>query len=1077
MSTAPTNENHNHLNNCSTKELSGETDTYSIEDMEDTHRNSGPSTSKESGNASQAPRGGKPKEPTSNIDTASTIPARSTALNAAESRGKTTNRPKALTRAVDPEFSRSPPTTQSTNNRTLYNPKTHKQKTSAKASRDDKQTPLPQARKTAPEQRRQNAMKEMHEEDGNTTATTETYENHDRLQMIKEPETRPISSDQLIVEVKGIYAGLIMVEAKCCEVDAKQHQAVLAMDTNTPPLNHEQWQALIALHRTLLHEHHDFFLASQHPSAGAALKKLAQKYSMPARMWRHGIHSFLELLRHRLPHSLEHMLTFIYLAYSMMALLYETVPAFEETWIECLGDLGRYRMAIEDDDVRDREVWQNCAKFWYSKAADKNPNVGRLYHHLAILARPNIVHQFFYYCKSLGVVQPFNSARESILTVFDPIYNKDLFSQKNVTVTSLFIQLHCITFTQVDFDKIDPLISQLEPLLKDSISRSGVDWKAVGFHMAACNITSLYQYGKADSILREVWKMDARMHGRQQVEEDTTSPLENSAEANTASEPAAGALPSSFGNDQRKLATGTDLENAIDGSSNSMPFISFNASKRLAYTVLTLVLERHHDPNVMPHLLAWMVFLNHIVRYERAKHLIEMDFPFQSLIQALNKLYVDSHEPPALYGADIDDKLRYVQGERPLPEEFDLLGFEWAQNYMETEWFTEKPIDTEERCQESEGMEKTRQQRILWLAVKLSAVKQNDWIAFDPSSKSFSIHPSLKSRTDILYKQTSKDSKERKETSPEKTVQDRDCYEESQSDVEMNADGYVMVEHEPLSEGVKKLKHREQELKAQIAAQALRTTVKTEAIAEASKPAPTTRGPEIMNPKYTVFILDTNLLISHLDTFSLLVARGWPVIIPNAVITELHGLSTKTGSVGDSCRSAMISIKRAIADHKDVKILTAQNSDLSRTGFYKEQVQEQENVTNMDDVIILVASNQLKLRREAWAVKGVTDFEGAELAILLTEDTNMRVKAKAQQIEAMSTTSLKRHLVQLGENVKASSPSSPRQKRKQTPQLSVRIQGEYDDEDPVYVPTQEDFNTKAKTPHHRRNKRGKTIVE
>lgn len=66
---------------------------------------------------------------------------------------------------------------------------------------------------------------------------------------------------------------------------------------------------------------------------------------MPARMWRHGIHSFLELLRHRLPGSSEYMLSFIYLAYSMMALLYETVPAFEDTWIECLGDLSRYRYA------------------------------------------------------------------------------------------------------------------------------------------------------------------------------------------------------------------------------------------------------------------------------------------------------------------------------------------------------------------------------------------------------------------------------------------------------------------------------------------------------------------------------------------------------------------------------------------------------------------------------------------------------------------------------------------------------------------------------------------------------------
>lgn len=128
-----------------------------------------------------------------------------------------------------------------------------------------------------------------------------------------------------------------MVESKCIEVDNAQSSQ------SETQLNNEQWQALIALHRTLLHEHHDFFLASQHPSASQALRRLASKYAMPARMWRHGIHSFLELLRHRLPHSLEHMLTFIYLAYSMMALLYETVPAFEDTWIECLGDLGRYR--------------------------------------------------------------------------------------------------------------------------------------------------------------------------------------------------------------------------------------------------------------------------------------------------------------------------------------------------------------------------------------------------------------------------------------------------------------------------------------------------------------------------------------------------------------------------------------------------------------------------------------------------------------------------------------------------------------------------------------------------------------
>lgn len=177
-----------------------------------------------------------------------------------------------------------------------------------------------------------------------------------------------------------------MVEEKCVKID--QQEAA-----NRNKLSNKRWQMLIALHRTLLHEHHDFFLASQHPSASPGLRKLAVQYAMPSRMWKHGIHSFLELLRHRLPDSLDHMLTFVYLAYSMMGLLKESINTFEETWIECLGDLARYRMAIEEADLHDRKIWSGAARMWYNKASDKSPNVGRIQHHLAVLSRPNVVQQ------------------------------------------------------------------------------------------------------------------------------------------------------------------------------------------------------------------------------------------------------------------------------------------------------------------------------------------------------------------------------------------------------------------------------------------------------------------------------------------------------------------------------------------------------------------------------------------------------------------------------------------------------------------------------------------------------------
>lgn len=187
--------------------------------------------------------------------------------------------------------------------------------------------------------------------------TTDTRNERPRIPVHRslcQPDSRPISQEQLASEVKSIYAGLTMVETKCIHVD--RAQAAAPQDSN-PKLLPDQWQALVALHRTLLDEHHDFFLASQHPSASPALRTLAEKYTMPARMWKHGIHSLLQLLLRKIPEAgLNYMLAFIYLSYQMMALLYETVPAFEDTWIECLGRLGRYKVAIESEETDSVDV-------------------------------------------------------------------------------------------------------------------------------------------------------------------------------------------------------------------------------------------------------------------------------------------------------------------------------------------------------------------------------------------------------------------------------------------------------------------------------------------------------------------------------------------------------------------------------------------------------------------------------------------------------------------------------------------------------------------------------------------------
>jgi len=164
---------------------------------------------------------------------------------------------------------------------------------------------------------------------------------------------RPVSQMQLATEVKLIYSGLLMVEEKCIAID---QQYAKLQDAELRRRPGDSWSALIALHRTLLHEHHDFFLATQHPSGSPALRQLSGKYDMPNRLWKHAIYDCLEILRRSICETsarkqdpaMEHFLHFFCIAYQMVALLYETVPAFKNTWTERLGDLARYRMAVED---------------------------------------------------------------------------------------------------------------------------------------------------------------------------------------------------------------------------------------------------------------------------------------------------------------------------------------------------------------------------------------------------------------------------------------------------------------------------------------------------------------------------------------------------------------------------------------------------------------------------------------------------------------------------------------------------------------------------------------------------------
>ncbi|KAJ9155637.1 hypothetical protein NKR23_g1920 [Pleurostoma richardsiae] len=507
--------------------------------------------------------------------------------------------------------------------------------------------------------------------------------------MIRQPETRPISQEQLVAEVKGIYAGLVMVESKCIEVDNAQN----SQNEAPPRLNNEQWQALIALHRTLLHEHHDFFLASQHPSASPALRRLASKYAMPARMWRHGIHSFLELLRHRLPHSLEHMLTFIYLAYSMMALLYETVPAFEDTWIECLGDLGRYRMAIEDEDIRDREVWTGVSRHWYSRASDKAPTTGRLYHHLAILARPNAIQQLFFYTKSLCVAVPFNSARESIMTLFEPIMAA---SQRPLSVETSFVEAHGYLFTGKSPDNLPAVRDSFLSQLDNVIARQTRRWIETGSYIAISNGNAILEYGvDSNPIMRLITPATT---------EDSDVPMQ-----------------------------GVDL----DAPPELPPSSTFFEAQILTNRTDEIAFARFGDPNVLAYVHVRLAFMCCMANYAVAMAHLKDGFNFHLLTLTLNSIINSLSDGEKI---DISEFPKRPSGQRPLPEDWALRGLLWTEQLFPADYFDEV-VDEEEKAFEIPSFTEFRKRRILYLAGCLAT--QGDYFSWDSDGRQFIVSPAF----------------------------------------------------------------------------------------------------------------------------------------------------------------------------------------------------------------------------------------------------------------------------------------------------------------------------------------------
>ncbi|KAL7921952.1 hypothetical protein ACQKWADRAFT_293996 [Trichoderma austrokoningii] len=128
-----------------------------------------------------------------------------------------------------------------------------------------------------------------------------------------------VSQEQLIAEVKGLYADLDVVQVQCYQIEMFKHHPMPSAYEDF--LIQEQWEAMVTCLREILRGHHQSFLRSPLPPANSALVRVLSKHVMPLRLWVHGTYNPFNGAQDEMPPDLKHMLSLISLAYSMAGLM------------------------------------------------------------------------------------------------------------------------------------------------------------------------------------------------------------------------------------------------------------------------------------------------------------------------------------------------------------------------------------------------------------------------------------------------------------------------------------------------------------------------------------------------------------------------------------------------------------------------------------------------------------------------------------------------------------------------------------------------------------------------------------
>ncbi|KAI0262907.1 hypothetical protein BC834DRAFT_889594 [Gloeopeniophorella convolvens] len=854
-----------------------------------------------------------------------------------------------------------------------------------------------------------------------------------------------------------------------------------------------RWKKAIEDHKLLADMMLNLLEISQAPGVPVSLRNIPEKYNIITRLWTNGFHRLLENLRRSSLGSkiaMEYLQEFIYYAYTFYTALLEREPllGFRSGWLEALGDLARYRMAIaamipapaqpsstltvaainsalraspvgsnaspmggsntnseklpgrgdsqspsvgivaarlmELEPEKDR--WRTIARDWYAEGVSATPGHGKLHHHLGLLSRETEGEELrgvYHFVKSMIAIRPFETARESVLPLWSPAAQARR-SAPDARAPELFVVLHGMLFTNIQLDDFSPILARLLERLTIE-EPQGSEWAM----MAAINIGALLEYGRPQGVLRRTGALGLLDRNPAAIAAATKVKLARKSQADERMDV--------DGDERRKSSDAEAASPLVPNAIQVSPALSeaastlelppaFKMAQELTFAMLAHALK-HTGATPNPYITVILTFMQTILRHPEGLATLERAIPWAELA--------------AFYKRAPHVSSKYTQSDKlgsrsVLLEDWAVRGMAWSGRHvfergfwdgcggrlMEMEMLDavdapgETPADGV--WNDDEDDKPTRAQlawrRTAWAGAKLARfVPGFRW----DGKRAWAVDGVLaeKVRAWAAEDRAAHEEAARRRLGTRWVDADGDEVMDVDEDAGEGDDEDVSEDDENDSEEIRALKARRRYLRSLLQASTSPSALSAEPPrtrhcrnpARARAPA---RPLLQLVPGYTVLVLDTNILLSSLSSVAALVTSlCWTVVVPLPAIMELDGLAAAPAPLGDAARAAVAFVVAHVRSHADaLKVQTSRGNYLASLTVRRELVDfddPQSQERSMDDLILKSA----RWQDEHWAdrsamLRGAVPASerppNAARVVLLSLDRNLRLKARARQLDA-----------------------------------------------------------------------------